>query len=342
MNNYFKIIFIGVFFLSQNIFAQRNSNQNSFKLKSSQEYKSRARSDGDQFLNLSQSNFNNNNRRVLSGNSNEVFFKVSSLMNVKANRFLAVFNLTQVGKTAVETDQLINKRIEGFISDLSRLSIAKENIYTDMIYLIPTFEYEVQKKLFSSDTYNEVPKGFEMQKNIHVSFQDIKIIDDLVTAAAKNEIYDLVKLDFFVDDTESVYDSLREKSQSFMVKKIQSHEKTMNLSLKDAFHTISESSDAIYPETQYSDYDAFVSQSLEAAGKNSGITKIRKPATVAYDQIPYGDFDIVINPVVLEPVVQFTYTLVVRYELTKEKPKTTKKYMLVTPNGDVKELNLEQ
>lgn len=337
MNKYSTIILLGLIFISHSIFAQRNANQNSFKLKSKNEYKSRTGLAND-LLNRSQ-NGSNNNR--IGFNSDQVVFQVKSLMNVKADRFLALFNLTQVGKTAVETNQLINNRINGFIADLKGLSISSDNMYTDMIYLIPTFEYEVQKKLFSSDTYNEVPKGFEMQKNVHISFDDIKIIDDLVTLAAKNEIYDLVKLDFFVDNTESIYDTLRERSQLFMMKKISSHESTMRLDLKGKFHTISEHSDAIYPETQYSDYDAFVSQSLDAAGKNSGITTIRKPATVAYDQIPYSGFDIVINPIVLEPVVQFTYALNITYTLDKEKPKETRKYMLVTPNGDIRELSIE-
>lgn len=335
------IITLMAIFIAQNVTAQRNANQNRFKVQSRNEYKTRSSNYLDNVGNFTQNNQQINNG-FLRPESNQIIFQVNSLMNVKANRFLAVFNLTQVGKTAVETDQLINKRIEGFINDLKKLPLSDENVYTDMIYLIPTFEFEVQKKLFSSDTYNEVPKGFEMQKNVHINFSDIRIIDNLVTLAAKNEIYDLVKLDFFVDDTESVYDSLRERSQQFMAKKIQSHEKLQQLDLKNAFQTIAENTDAIYPETQYSDYDAFVSQSLEAAGKNSGVTKIRKPATVAYDQIPYGDFDIVINPVVLEPVVQFTYTLTVRYELERKKPETKNKYILVTPNGDVKELILKQ
>ena len=337
----FGIVTLIAIFLSQNLLAQRNANQNRFKVKSRSEYQTRSQNSFDNVGSFSQNNQRVNNS-FLRPEKNEIIFQVNSLMNVKANRFLAVFNLTQVGKTAVETDKLINIRIDGFINDLKQLSLSDDDIYTDMIYLIPTFEFEVQKKLFSSDTYNEVPKGFEMQKNVHINFTDIGVIDDLVTLAAKNEIYDLVKLDFFVDDTESVYDSLRARSQKFMTRKIQSHEKSQQINLQDAFQTIAEYTDAIYPETQYSDYDAFVSQSLEAAGKNSGVTKIRKPATVAYDQIPYGDFDIVINPVVLEPVVQFIYTLKVRYELEKEKPQTQNKYLLVTPNGDVKELILKQ
>jgi len=210
-----------------------------------------------------------------------------------------------------------------------------------MIYLVPTFEFEVQKKLFSSDTYNEVPTGFEMQKNVHVSFNDIKLVDKLVTMAAKNEIYDLVKLDFFVDNTEAIYDSLRKRSQLFMRRKISSHHQTQQLDLEGKFHTVNEQSEAIYPESQYAGYDAFVSQSIEAVKRNFGVTKIRKPATVAYDQIPYSNFDIIINPVILEPVVQFTYSMQVKYILDKKQPKNQKKYMLITPNGDIKEISIE-
>ncbi|MGB3464783.1 MAG: SIMPL domain-containing protein, partial [Cyclobacteriaceae bacterium] len=194
-------------------------------------------------------NFQHNNSRM-------VILESKVLMNVEANRFLAVFNLTQIGKSAVETDALINKRIEGFITDLQKLSVSEEDIYTDMIYLIPTFEFEVQKKIFSSDTYNEVPTGFEMQKNVHVSFDNIKLIDDLVTLAAKNEIYDLVKVDFFVDDAEQVYDSIRSRALSLMDTKITDYSAVTGMELKGKFYAMYESSDAIYPESRYSGYDA--------------------------------------------------------------------------------------
>jgi len=43
-----------------------------------------------------------------------------------------------------------------------------------------------------SKTYTEVPKGFEMQKNLHIKFNDENLLDDIMTFAANNEIYDFI------------------------------------------------------------------------------------------------------------------------------------------------------
>ncbi|PCJ87536.1 MAG: hypothetical protein COA57_04415 [Flavobacteriales bacterium] len=319
-------------------FAQHNDNQRSFKSSSSNAYRIQL----GEFEHDKIYNTQTYAQQQVSGlryytKDNEMLFEVRSLFNARADRFLVVFNLTQIGKTAVETDDLLNTRINGFTAGLEQMGIKGGQVYIDMIYLIPTFEFEMEKKLFSK-TYNEVPTGFEMQKNIHIAFDDINIVDELVTLAAKNEIYDLVKLDFFVKNAQAMYDTLREQSVDYLNKKLASFKK-LNSNLTDEYHIVRESSRAIYPETQYSNYDAFVTQSIEAV-KNKTITKIRKPKTVAYDQIPYNEFDIIINPDILQPVVQYVYTLQVKYTLPEpEKKKGT--YMLITPNGDLRQVPVE-
>ena len=304
--------------LTGNIYSQRNLNQKQFKSKRSFDYdKLEENNDFMYFIESPEQQAGYQQLAAPGGSAyirdNEIVFTVRSLMNVEADRFLAVFNLTQVGETTASTDDVINSRINGFKNGIKELGIGDDDIYIDMIYLIPTFEYEVDKKLFSK-TYNEVPTGFEMQKNVHVSFDNIDIVDDLVTIAAKNEIYDLVKLDFFIENTEAVYDTLRDVSVDCVKKKVSSF-KNLNIELNDKFNIIREMSHAIYPESQYSDYDAFVSQSIEALKKKTGVTSIRKPQTVAYDQIPYENFDIIINPAIKEPVVQYVYVLCVKYTL---------------------------
>lgn len=322
--------------------AQRNLNQTNFKQKASYKSESNLYSNDDGLNYDFQQATYGYDQSNLAGltqytKDNEMILEVRSLMNVKADGFLVVFNLTQIGESTKVTNDLINARINNFKTAIKGLGIAESNIYLDMIYLIPTFEYEVEKKLFSK-TYNEVPTGFEMQKNIHIQFEDINKIDDLVTLAAENEIYDLVKLDFFVNDTESIYDTLRNKSIDHLNKKLTSFEK-LDLNLKDQYHTVKDFAKAVYPETQYTDYDAFVTQSLEAVSKNSGVSKIRKPETVAYDQLAYNNYHIIVNPQILEPVVQYVYTLQVKYTLDKPKEEA-KEYMLITPTGEVKKINL--
>ncbi len=74
------------------------------------------------------------------------------------------------------------------------------DIYVDMVNFFPKYEYDVSKKLFSKKTYTEIPKGFELQKNIHIRYTAPALLDRIVTAAARQEIYDIVKVDYFVKD----------------------------------------------------------------------------------------------------------------------------------------------
>jgi uncharacterized protein YggE len=339
---------ICMIFLFMNIgllHAQRNGNQIEFKTKSNASYDRKVVYDADEI------NANNNERNAYQTQTNylakaaqykadnEIVLQVNALMNMKAEHFLAVFNVTQVGETTAKTDEMMNSRINSFVDAVKLMGIPDKDIYVDMIYLVPTYEFEVEKKGFSK-TYNEIPTGFEMQKNVHIAFKDINKVASLVPLAAKNEIYDMVKLDFFVDNTEACFDTLRNRSVADINKKLTSYKK-LNLTLSDKFQIIHEASYTFYPETQYPAYDAFVSQSIEAATKKGGITKLRKPATVAYDQIPYNKYDIIINPEVLEPVVQFVYSLQVKYTLEKPEVKSKNNYMLVTPNGEVKPLDVK-
>jgi uncharacterized protein YggE len=342
------ILFICSAFLLLNtalLYAQRNGNQVQFKSKSQATYDRKVVYDADEI------NANNNERNAYQAQTNylpkttvykednEIVLQVNSLMNMKAEHFLAVFNVTQVGETTAKTDELMNSRINSFVDAVKQMGIPDKDIYVDMIYLVPTFEFEVEKSVFSK-TYNEIPTGFEMQKNVHIAFKDINKVASLVTLAAKNEIYDMVKLDFFVDNTEACFDTLRNKSVAAINKKLASYKK-LNLTLSDKFQIVHEASYTFYPETQYPAYDAFVSQSIEAATKKGGVTKLRKPATVAYDQIPYNKYDIIVNPEILEPVVQFVYSLQVKYTLDKPEVKSKNTYMLVTPAGDVKKLDVQ-
>jgi len=267
--------------------------------------------------------------------NNELKIQCRALMNVKADSYLAIFNLTQVGQTAKEADELIAKRVTALSEAMKTLGIPSTDIYVDMVYLIPMYEFEMEKKLFSK-TYNEVPNGFEMQKNVHIRFKRSDMIDDIVTLAAANEVYDLVSIEYFVKDAQSVYDTLANQAVQNILKTAERFKK-LGLKTEGEFMIVEEKKKAVYPENQYTDYESFVSQSLDAA-KNKTVTTMRKPKTVAYNKLPYDDFDIVLNPEFLEPVVQYTYYLQVKYMLNKDKLEPKNKYFIIDQTGALKEV----
>ncbi len=284
--------------------------------------------------------FRTDNNNVLQESSlpqsanNEIELKCSALMNVKADSYLAIFNLTQVATTAKEADDLINKRIQVFFDNLKTLGLSSSDFYVDMVYLIPVFEFEVSKKFFSK-TYNEVPKGFEMQKNVHIKFKGSNIIDKIVTTASLSEIYDLVTVEYFVNNPSVIYDTLRAATHRYL-KANAARLKSSGINLAEHFSSLQEETDVVYPESRYSDYEAFVSQSLEAA-RNAAVTNVRKPKTVAYNKLPYNEFDIVINSEFTEPVVQYTYDLSLKYILP-DKQGNKNKYFIIDSNGNLKEV----
>lgn len=321
--------------LTHGLFAQHSENQVNFKKKKVTRTP-RYRHDGGALDSKSMAQWDLAPNAPLP-NSNEVLLRCSALMNVRADSYLAIFNLTQVATTAKEADELINRRIQHFQDNLRSLGVTSNDIYIDMVYLIPVFEFEVSKKLFSK-TYNEVPKGFEMQKNIHVKFKGSHMVDKIVTTASVSEIYDLVTVEYFVNNPSRIYDTLRIVAQ----KQIQANLarlKNTGIDLVPHFQSLQEDTDVTYPESQYSEYEAFVTQSLEAA-RNTTVTTVRKPKTVAYNKLSYDEFDVVINAEFTEPVVQYTYDLTMRYVLP-DKEGNKNKYYIIDAQGNLKEISLK-
>ncbi len=278
-------------------------------------------------------------------NEEYVDLEINAMYNAKADSYLAIFSVVQNGKTAVAVDSMVNIRYNGFCKDLIKYGVQNEDIFLDMISLVPVFEMQVEKKLFSK-TYNEVPVGFKLEKNIHVYYTKGEVLDKILTAAAKHEIYDLIKVEYFVNNTEAIYDTLFQKSVSALNKKVDKLKK-LGIVLDTLKHYYTDSKKVLFPVDSYKAYNSYGGISL-ATKKSNGLNSFKKTPTMFYNKIPYHKYDIIMNPVFKEPAVQYTYNISVRYKLKPEKkeddkPKFVEKqkniYHIITPKGDIKKLN---
>lgn len=280
---------------------------------------------------------------ILDGNRLEI--SVNALLNQKADSYTAIFNVVQVGKTADETNSLLNARLDALLASLKSLGILEEDIYVDMVNFVPKYEYDWSKKLFSPKTYTETPKGFELQKNIHVRYTVPALLDRIVTAAARQEIYDIVKVDYNVKDPQKHYAQLREAAFEYL-NQIKKQYLVIGTRLDSAYAITAENAWVAYPLNRYQSYQAYASQRLDDTESGSSkVYKADKTTSRFYNAVPSNDYDIVINPEILEPAVQFSYNLLVRFTLPERKPaeKTVvkKEFVLVTPTGEVKSLKIE-
>lgn len=329
MKPYSKLLPILVLAIAANtigLFAQVSGNANYAQQQQSQTYWNN-RADYDSFSKLPGATF---------VNDNTILLETNALINVKADAYVAIFNLSQLGETAAAADELMNQRIGNISKDVMALGIGKTDMYADMLSLVPVYEIEVDKKLFSK-TYNEVPKGFEMQKNLHIKYTDSALLDKIITIAAKYEVYDLVKVEYCVEKPDEAYKTLRNAAIELVNERL-TEIKKLGISLDTEYHIVAENQAVFYPNDQYSSYQAFSSNSFDAIKKKSGISQAQKPISMYYKPLSNRDFQIVINPVIVEPVVQYTYSLKVKYLLKRP---ITKETWLITPNGDVKPIKTE-
>lgn len=75
----------------------------------------------------------------------EVLLEVHALSNQKASSYLAIFNIRQLGKTAEETDRLLQERFRNFKRKLQALGVAEQDIHLDMLSFVPVYELEEEK-----------------------------------------------------------------------------------------------------------------------------------------------------------------------------------------------------
>lgn len=281
--------------------------------------------------------------------SNQVFIDVKALQNVEATTYTAVFNISQIGPTADSTNLLVNQRIDTLKSQLKTIGITDDDFAVDVISFIPNYAIEVQKKLFSK-TYTEIPNGFELQQNIHIQFTKTHQFETILTACAKSEIYNLVKVDYYIENIAEVYKNLQTKLLKLIEEK-KAYYKILGFDLADYNVAIADDQYCYFPKDFYQSYQAFNSVSFEAIKKNKGVTTVKKQTSYYYQPLSYENYDVVVNPSILEPVVQIGMNIRLQYSPKPKEAKvvpivkteTKHKYYVVSPNGtlDIKALQTD-
>tara|TARA_B100000446_G_C10524590_1_gene331561 strand:+ start:628 stop:1656 length:1029 start_codon:yes stop_codon:yes gene_type:complete len=272
---------------------------------------------------------------------------VRALQNVKASSYTAVFNISQIAETAEATKDLMSIKIENIKSELTKIGLKESDIAIDVISFIPVYEVEVTKKLFSK-TYTEVPKGFELQQNIHIQFTKTSQFENILSACANNEVYNLVKVDYFIDNIAEVYQNLQTQLLA-LIKNKKEYYSVLGFDLKEYNVLMADQKYCYFPKDFYNHYQAFNSISFEALKQKRGVTTVKKQTSYYYQPLTYENYDIVVNPSVLEPVVQVGMEIKLHYnpkpiEAKPEpivKTEIERKYYVISPNGDidVKELD---
>ncbi|MDQ6787160.1 MAG: SIMPL domain-containing protein [Acidobacteriota bacterium] len=254
------------------------------------------------------------NSGVLVGNvsgGREVYYVEANVaMNMKADEYIAVFGLVQEAPTAAESNGKVNAQAAGFIHDLENLGIKRGDTFIDFITQNKVYDYTT-----TGSVTTEKLSGFETKKNIAVRYRDRDLLEKITTAAAKDSIFDLIKIDYVVSDIGAVHARLFEEAVKVVKQKEASYLSSFGVKLSPT-NFANEKYDAFYPGELYASYQAFEAGNTYG-DYNNRVIQQRKTKTFYYEPLDPSDFDSVINPLGIEPMVQFTLYLRMQYDLKK-------------------------
>jgi uncharacterized protein YggE len=244
------------------------------------------------------------------------FVEATVLMNVKADEFVAVFGVAQEGETVEECGRKMDAAIREFTEALRPLNVAADALFVDFVAQNRIYGFEVV-----GDMAREKLVGFELKKNVSIHYQDRDRLDRLVVAAAKSKIYDLIKVDYVVKDTPKIQARLMDEAARVVKEKSARYETLLGIKLQPPGQVYAERPAIYYPTQMYDAYTAFEAESIDAAINRQKYTvqSARKSRTFFFNGLDADGFDLVINPVIIEPVVQFTLYLKIKYEVEQAK-----------------------
>lgn len=244
---------------------------------------------------------------VPDGKTQVYFVEANVLLNMKADAYIAVFGVIQEGMTSAESNAKTDAAISGFTKDLDGIGIKRSDIFIDFITQNKVYDYTA-----NGNTVTEKFSGFETKKNVAVRYRDRELLDKVLSAAARSSIFDLIEVNYTVNDINSVHGRLYDEAVKVIKQKETSYANSFGIKLSPT-NLANEKYDAFYPGELYSNYQAFEAGNTYG-DYNNRVVQARKTRTFFYEPLNSSDFDSVINQIGIEPMVQFTLYLRMQYD----------------------------
>ena len=237
------------------------------------------------------------------------FVDASVLMNVKPDEYVAVFGISQEGKTLDLAQANIETTIRDFMASLRDLKVPTSDTFVDFVAQNRIYGYDTS----TENLAKEIVVGFEVKKNVSIRYRDYALLDKLIAAASKSQVFDLVKVDYVVKDIAGVRKRMMEEAAKVVKAKLDEQEQLLGIKASPALHVMPSPMGVYYPAEMYDSYIA--QESEEVYGYRQGMTvqRARKPRTFYYNPLTAKDFDAAINASLIEPAVQFAIYVRVKY-----------------------------
>jgi uncharacterized protein YggE len=237
------------------------------------------------------------------------------LLNSAPDEFVAVFGVAQEAPTAAESNNKVNAQLDQFLKAIAKLGIARSDTFVDLI--TQNRVYSFVPSADNSNIIQEKLTGFETKKTIAVRYKDRPLLEKLLAEAAAVSIFDLIKVDYVISDMTKIRSRLFEEASRIIKQKEETYARTLGIKLRrDAIYQ--EKYDTLYPAELYETYRAFESGTVDTNyDSRTRVVRERKSSTSYLEPLDRSAFDSVLTPIGIEPVVQATLYLKIRYALAQ-------------------------
>ena len=250
-----------------------------------------------------------------------MFIEASVLMNVRADEYVAVFGIAQTGVSLSECNRKMDATVVQFTDELKTQGIVKSDYFVDYISQNRIYGYEI-----AGEIAKEKLTGFELKKNISIRFKEYAQLDKLTLAASRTQIFDLIKVDYIVKDNESIQNRLMAEAARIVKLKTLRRERLLGVKMALLGQVYAEKFDVYFPSEMYDSYTAYESEEVTGNSLQKFIVQnARKSQTFFYNGLSAKGFDFVVNPVVVEPGVQYTLYLKMRFDSEPKRAVQSKK-----------------
>lgn len=246
------------------------------------------------------------------------FVDANVLMNVRADEYVVVFAVAREGKDIAEAQEKMDATIRQFNTALKGLGVEPDDVFVDYLAQAKVYGFQIEGNIA-----RETLVGFELKKGVSIHYKDKAMLDKFTAAAAKAEIFDLVKVDYVVKDLDAVKDKLMAEAARVIKQKVERYKHHLGMELVPPMQVLAERQSSYFPSDMY---DSYTAAEAEEIGSNElrqkyTVQNARKGRTFYFNGLDAGAFDAVVNPVITEPVVQFTLYLKVKYEVAQPRAK---------------------
>jgi uncharacterized protein YggE len=237
------------------------------------------------------------------------FVDASVLMNVKPDEYVAVFGISQEGETLDQAQAGMEEVVGDFLVSLKGLKVAASDTFVDFVAQNRIYGYDVP----TENLAKEIVVGFEVKKNVSIRYKDHALLDKLTAAASKFGIFDLVKVDYVVKDIAAARTRMMQEAAKVIKDKMEEQELLLGVKVSQPIQVMPSQLSVYYPVEMYESYVAQESEEVYGYRQGTTIQRARKPRTFYYNPLAAKDFDVAINPSLIEPAVQFAIYVRVKY-----------------------------